>query len=91
MDVWTIVPCPVEGFQLENLAGEIILLHPARNLIVYINRSGALIWTLCDGKRSVAEIVDLLGLAYPDSKEEIAVQVPAIIQEFLQHGALTTA
>lgn len=90
MDVWTIVPCSVEGFQLESLAGEIVLLHPARNLIVYSNHSGALIWSLCDGKRSVAEIVELLEAAYPDSKEEIAAQVPAVIQEFLLYGALTT-
>lgn len=73
---------------MEALDGEIVLLHPARNIILHSNQSGALIWSLCDGQRSVAEIAELLSAAYPESAEDIAVDVPQTIQELLSHGAL---
>jgi hypothetical protein len=82
------VPIQVNGFQIENLDGEIVLLHPARNIIVYSNQTGALIWQLCDGRRSVDEIVEILSAAYPESKTEIAVDVPQTIQKLLAQGAL---
>jgi hypothetical protein len=82
------IPTPVDGFQVENLDGEIVLLHPARNLIVYSNQTGALIWQLCDGRRSVDEIVEILSAAYPESKAEIAVDVPLTIQTWVSQGAL---
>ena len=82
------VPTPVNGFQVENLDGEIVLLHPARNLIIYSNQTGALIWQLCDGRRSVNEIVEILSAAYPASQAEIAFDVPQTIQTLVSQGAL---
>lgn len=76
---------------METLEGEIVLLHPARNIIIHSNQGGALIWSLCDGQRSVAEIVDILGAAYPESADDIAVDAPQTIQELLSHGALVAA
>ncbi len=73
---------------METLDGEIILLHPTRNVIIHSNQAGALIWSLCDGKRSVGEIVEILGAAYPESQDEIALDVPQAIQELLIRGAL---
>jgi len=32
-----IVPIPVEGFHMETLDGETILLHPARSLVISEN------------------------------------------------------
>ncbi len=87
----TLCPRPAEGFQLETLEGEIVLLHPIHNIIVYSNQSGALIWNLCDGQRSVAEIVDILGAAYPEAAAEIALDVPQTIQVLLSRGALLAA
>ncbi len=87
----TLCPRPAPGFQMETLEGEIVLLHPARNLILYSNQGGALIWGLCDGQRSVAEIVELLGAVYPESADDIAVDVPQTIQELLARGALVAA
>ena len=84
-------PLPAPGFQMETLDDEIVLLHPARNLIFHSNQGGALIWSLCDGQRSVAEIVDILSAAYPESADDIAVDVPQAIQELLARGALVAA
>lgn len=91
MGFLALIPRPAEGFQMETLDGEMVLLHPARNIIIHGNQSGALIWSLCDGRRPVAEIVELLGAAYPESKDEIAGQVPGMIQELIARGALVAA
>lgn len=82
------IPTPLKGFQIEDLDGEIVLLHPARNVIIYSNQTGALIWQLCDGHRSVDEIIGILSAAYPESKEEIAADVPQTIQSLVTSGAL---
>lgn len=87
----TLCPRPAQGFQMETLEGEIVLLHPTRNIIIHSNQGGALIWSLCDGQRSVAEIVDILGAAYPESADDVAVDVPQTIQELLARGALVAA
>lgn len=81
-------PKPVDGFQIETLDGEIVLLHPTRNIIIYCNQTGALIWKLCDGTRTVDEITEILGAAYPEERDEIQIDVPATVQSLTSHGAL---
>jgi hypothetical protein len=84
----TLIPTPVDGFQIETLDGEMVLLHPIRNIIVHGNQTGALIWRLCDGIRSVDEIAEILSAAYPEARDEIQADVPAVIQTLMSHGAL---
>lgn len=81
-------PCPVPGYQVEILDGEIILFHPTRLQILHSNQSGALIWQLCDGRRTVTEISQLLSASYPDSAGQISTDVDETLQTFAQHGAI---
>lgn len=78
------------GFQLEALDGEIVLLHPVRNFVVHGNPTSALIWQLCDGIRSVDEIVEILTAAYPEADAEIRSDVMTTIQTMLEQGVLQT-
>lgn len=89
VDDLNLCPRHEEGFQLEMLNGEIVLLHPARSIIIHGNQTSAILWQLCDGTRTVGEIVELLSAAYPDAADEIQADVPAAIQMLTQHGALT--
>jgi len=82
------IPKPSEGFQTQTLDGEIVLLHPTHNNIIHINQTGVLIWRLCDGVRSVDEIAEILSAAYPEARDEIRADVPAVIQTLMSHGAL---
>jgi len=82
------VPKPVEGFQTQTLDGEFVLLHPARNILIHLNQTGALVWQLCDRLRSMDEIIEILSATYPEASEQIAVDVPEIIQKLMQKGAL---
>jgi hypothetical protein len=82
------IPKPVPGFQTQTLDGEIVLLHPTNNTILHINQTGALVWQLCNGLRSVTEIKIILGEAYPESREQIERDVPQVIEKLAAHGAL---
>jgi hypothetical protein len=84
------IPAPVDGFQVATLDDEIVLLHPTRNIIIHSNQTGALIWQLCDGIRSVDEIVGILSVAYPEASSEIQADVPTVIQTLVSRGALET-
>jgi len=82
------IPKPIEGFQTQTLDGEVVLFHPTRSTIIHINQTGALVWGLCDRSRTVDEIVELLSAAYPESREQIAKNVPQTIQSLVRQGAL---
>jgi coenzyme PQQ biosynthesis protein PqqD len=76
-------------YQMETIDGELLLFHPDQQKIFYCNESAALIWQLCDGQHTVAEIVALLREAYPEAAEEIEKDVQVTLQALHEHGALT--
>lgn len=82
-------PAPVPDYQIELLDGEIILFHHSGLKVMHSNHTGALIWQLCDGRRTVAELVQLLSAIYPDSAEEIRSDVHEILTTLATHGAIT--
>ncbi len=82
------VPVPVEGFQIQSLDGEMVLLHPSQNFVLHINQTGALIWQLCDGARSLSEMIEILIALYPDAAGQIPVDVFETIQGFIRQGAM---
>lgn len=82
-------PQPNPEYQMELLDGEVVLFHQSGLKIMHSNRTGALIWQLCDGKRTVAEIVHLLSGVYPDSTEQIQTDVSDLLTTLTAHGAIT--
>ena len=84
-------PCRVSNFQMEVLDDEIILFHPTSKAIFYSNNTGALIWELCDGKRTMVDITQILSEAYPEAKDQIAADVHHTLETFASHGAIIWA
>jgi hypothetical protein len=84
----TLLPKPIEGFQVETLDGEVVLLHPTRNIIVHSNSTATLIWKLCNGQNTVEDIVRILGAAYPDARAQIKKDVPETIRKLMEQGVL---
>ena len=82
-------PCPVEGFDLELQGDEGVIYHPVSQAIFYCNVTAALIFRLCDGARSLAEITAMLCKAYPEAGERLAREVEETVDKLAQHGALT--
>lgn len=81
-------PRHVPGYQMEMLDGEMVLFHPTSLIILHSNTSGALIWQLCDGQRTVADIIELLRTAYPESATEVLTDVYDTLLTFVEQGAI---
>lgn len=84
-------PLPTPGYAIEELDGELLLFHPSSKAILHTNETGAMVWRLCDGERSVAEIVTALTAVYPEATTEIQQDVPDILNQFSAQGAITWA
>ncbi len=82
------IPSRVEHFSLERLDNEILLYHPGLTKAIHLNETAALVWELCDGKRSVAEIGSLLGDAFPEQADEVRNDVGAVVDRLSTEGAL---
>lgn len=81
------IPHPNTEFSLEEIDDELLLYHPAKTKAVYLNETAALVWQLCDSKRSVSEIVSLLEENYPES-DSIKNDVEATLQQLADNGAV---
>ena len=82
------IPTRVAHFSLERLDNEILLYHPGLTKAIHLNETAALVWELCDGQRSVAEIGTLLGDAFPDQTDEVRSDVAAVVDRLSTEGAL---
>ncbi len=83
--------CPHQnkGYMLEELDGELLLYHLDRTTTVYLNNSAALVWHLCDGTNSIAEIIAFLQEKFPKAAGEIADDVNDALVELNGAGALS--
>ena len=73
---------------LEDMDGEMLLYQPRTAPTLHLNDSSAVIWNLCDGERSVGEIVDALREAFPEQASEIEADVSQVINELLKSAVL---
>lgn len=78
-------------YLLEVMDGEILLYHPSRTAIFYLNPTAALIWRLCDGQRTRQEIAAMLAEAYPDAQQQIVVEVDATLRQLAEQGVIEFA
>lgn len=72
------------GYLLERIDNEITVYHPTLTTCLYLNETGALIWELCDGERSIAEVIDVLVELYPDNRDQIEDDVIVLIRRLLE-------
>ena len=75
-----------DDYFIERIDGEITVYHPTLTTSVYLNETGALIWELCDGKRSVADIINILTRIYPESGEQIEADVKRVVIKLIENG-----
>lgn len=75
-------------YRLEQLDDELLLYHPNENQIVYMNQTVSMVWGLCDGKRSVKKMIELLGKAYPEAAASIPSDVLKTLDALLEAGCI---
>lgn len=73
--------------RMERLGNEVLLLDRRQAKTIYLNQTAALVWQLCDGVRTVADIVQDLGRAYPHVKA-LRADVRAAMAQLADHGAV---
>lgn len=58
-----------EGIELEQLSdGSVLLMAPEKGVVYPLNSTGAVIWKLCDGVRSVAGMAAEIARAHPEAE-----------------------
>ena len=64
-----------EDCLVEDMGGDILLYHPATAKATQLNEYSRIVWQLCDGERSVGEIIESISQAYPDQAGQISEDV----------------
>ncbi len=82
------IPKTRSEFELEEIDGEILLYSPASTRSVYMNSTASIIWRLCDGNQTIAEIIALLSEAFPDASDSIESDVINSIEMFSENEAI---
>jgi pyrroloquinoline quinone biosynthesis protein D len=82
------VPRRRSRLMAEEMDGECLLYRRGKHQAVYLNETATVIWKLCDGTRTVAEIVDLLAEKYPESREQIGADVSEALDLLVQQGII---
>jgi len=81
-------PKAVEGLRVEVIDGETVLYDDNLKKMIYLNESASVVFQLCDGQRSVREIIEVLSSAYPDVSGSIGHDVLTVIDYLVQEGAV---
>ncbi|MCP4401597.1 MAG: PqqD family protein [bacterium] len=75
-----IVPKQVSDIEIETFGDGVLLYHQTIREAVHLNNSAALIWTLCDGNNSMADIENILKNAYPEGKDSLRSDINSILE-----------
>ena len=73
-------PAQAPGFKASYFDGEVILYNASHSNALCLNETAALVWSLCDGTNSVADIQQTLSDAFDDAKN-ISQDVNAALEQ----------
>jgi coenzyme PQQ biosynthesis protein PqqD len=79
------------GYFVEEMDGECLLYRLGAHKAIHLNETASLIWKLCDGTRSMQDIVAFLGQEYPDSRDDLSTDVREAVEMLIREGALLDA
>ena len=81
-------PCRHPGVREGRLLGQMFLQIPGRADTVSLNESGAAIWELCDGARSLAEVNRDLEARFAVPTGSVRADLAAVVERLQGFGAL---
>ena len=82
------VPRPRRNVNMQTFDSEAVLYVFERTEAIYLSETATLIWKLCDGERTIREIIQVLRQAFPDKACQIPSDVKSTIRLFDSHGLL---
>ncbi len=81
-------PCRRPDYFLQKRDDEFLLCHPTRAKGLELNEAASLIWELCNGQRTTAEITELLREGFPEAAATIGDDVESTLRMFAEHDAM---
>ena len=84
-------PRPLPGFALQQLDDDTLLYHAESTRTIHLNETAALIWQLCNGKRSTEDIIAVLQDAYPEDAADIPRDVELVLHRLASDRAIEFA
>jgi len=82
------IPKPVADVATEVVAGEMLLYEPRQTRAVYLNPTAALVFGLCDGNRSVGDIMRTITECYLDDAASVSDDIFAAVKGLQASGVL---
>lgn len=79
-----------EGWVVETLGDDVVMLEPDRDRYLRLNRTGALLWSALDEPATVSELVQRLAEAEGISHERAKEDTLAFVTDLIEHGAART-
>jgi len=83
-----LVPHRNRRYVLEEMDNESLIYRRPSKKAYYLNDTASAIWKLCDGARSVQEIISILVDAFPEAATEVRTDVRNTIDELVRTGAI---
>lgn len=80
-----------ENCLLEDMDGEMLLYNPENATTLHLNAPSIIVWELCDGKRSVEQIIATVKEAYPEQAGQIADDIINVVEDLSDRQVLVTA
>ncbi len=77
-----------DGLLAQRAADSRVVLDPANGQYYALDEVSGRIWDLCDGSRSVAELIDALAAEYDAPREEIETDALAFLAELAGEGLI---
>lgn len=75
---------------MERFDNELLLVHVENATGIWLNETASLVWLLCDGERTVADITALLRDSFPEAREHLPSEVEDAVRLLSAHGAIET-
>jgi pyrroloquinoline quinone biosynthesis protein D len=73
---------------VEDRDTEVLLYEAGAHRAIYLNDTAALVWKLCNGTRTVQDLIDLLSENYPDARADLPREIEQTVEMLLGDGAL---
>lgn len=82
------VPKQESDIKIETFGDGVLLYKETVREAAYLNNSAAVIWALCDGKNTLADIENALKKAYPVGEDSIREDINFTLEKLQQKGAI---
>ena len=70
------------------LDGEVTIYDPRKDVTHLLNEQASVIWSLCDGERTVDQIVDDVSIVYEVPTETVRDEFVRVVKKYVKIGVM---